>query len=91
MTEFSLLLDLSVPMGAFHSSEDKQPPLGFSKHLRLRRQDKGLREACSLGSQSVSRPAFQPADGHRGRAAGQRREEGPQGPREGSLRKGIQE
>ena len=33
MTEFSLLLDLSGTMGAFHSSEDKHPPLGFSKHL----------------------------------------------------------
>lgn len=33
MTEFSLLLDLSSTMGAFHSSEAKHRPLGFSKHL----------------------------------------------------------
>ena len=66
-------------------------PSGFPSISQTQKAGQGAREACSLGSQPIPGPAFQPADGHRGRAAGQRREEGPQGPREGRLRKGIQE
>lgn len=49
------------------------------------------RKGPSLRSQGVPRSTFRPADGHGGRAAGQRREKGPQGPREGGLREGVQE
>lgn len=86
MTEFSLPLDLSGTMGAFHSSEDPSTLPRVSKHLAdSEGRTRGLLEACSLGSQPVPGPAFQPADGHRGRAAGQRREGAPQGPEKGNV------
>lgn len=37
-------------------------------------------QARSMGSQHIARPTFQPADGHRGQAAGQRGEKCPQSP-----------
>lgn len=60
-------------IGAFHSSEGQTP--GFSKHLADSEGRTRAARSLLLWGQPVPGPAFQPADGHRGRAAGQRREE----------------
>lgn len=59
------------------STQSAPPP---QKTVGATQVPSGSREAPSLGSQGVPRPAFWPADGHGGRAAGQRREKGSQCP-----------